>query len=112
MFFEKYITDINVNKIRNRNNQLLIMDRVNNEAKIIKKLYFKDSDLPLGFSGDIQLNNDQFCIVLKAKDVNRMLKNPLINKLISDLIVLDPPRTDRPITDFDNPFLLIGKFRN
>ena len=112
ILFEKYITDINVNRIRNRNNQLLIMDRVNNEAKIIKKLYFKDSDLPLGFSGDIQLNNDQFCIVLKAKDVNRMLKNPLINKLISDLIVLDPPRTDRPITDFDNPFLLIGKFRN
>ena len=88
------------------------MDRVNNEAKIIKKLYFKDSDMLLGFSGDIQLNNDQFCIVLKAKDVNRMLKNPLINKSISDIIVLDPPWTDRPITDFDNPFLLLGKFRN
>jgi hypothetical protein len=111
ILLEKYITDINVNRIWNRNNQLLIMDRVNNKVKIIKKLYFKDSALPLGFSGDIQLNNDQFCIVLKAKDVNRMLKNPLINKSISDIIVLNPPRTTEPITDFDNPFLLIGKFK-
>ena len=111
ILMEKYITDINVNRIRNRNNQLLIMDRVNNKVKVIKKLYFKDSTLPLGFSGDIQLNNDQFCIVLKAKDVNRMLNNPLINKSISDIIVLDPPRTSGPITDFDNPFLLIGKFK-
>jgi 6-bladed beta-propeller len=112
ILFEKYITDINVNKIWNRNNQLIILDRLNNKAKIIKKLYFKDSNISLRFSSDIQLNNDQFCIVLKAKDINKMLKNPLINKSISDLIVLDPPRTDRPITDFDNPFLLIGKFRN
>lgn len=111
ILMEKYITDINVNKIWNRHNQLLIMDRVNNKVKIIKKLYFKDSSLALGFSGDIQLNNDQFCIVLKAKDVNRMLKNPLINKSISDIIVLDPPRTTGPITDFDNPYLLIGKFK-
>ena len=87
------------------------MDRVNNKVKVIKKLYFKDRDLPLGFSGDIQLNNDQFCIVLKAKDINRMLKNPLINKSISDILVSDLPRTTKPITDFDNPFLLIGKFK-
>jgi hypothetical protein len=112
ILFEKYITDIEVNRIWNRNNQLIIMDRLNNKAKIIKNLYFKDSDMPLGFSGDIRLNNDQFCIVLKAKDINKMLKNPLLNKTISDLIVKDSPRTDRPITDFDNPFLLIGKFRN
>lgn len=112
ILFEKYITDINANRIMNRNNQLLILDRINNKVKIIKKLYFKDSDMPLGFSGDIRLNDDQFCIVLKARDINIMLKNPLINKSVSELIVPDPPRTDRPITDFDNPFLLIGKFRN
>jgi len=111
ILMEKYITDINVNRIWNRNNQLLIMDRVNNKVEVIKKLYFKDSDLPLGFSGDIQLNNDQFCIVLKAKDVNRMLKNSLLNKSISDILVSDLPRTNKPITDFDNPFLLIGKFK-
>jgi hypothetical protein len=111
ILMEKYITDINVNRIWNRNNQLLIMDRVNNKVKVIKKLYFKDIAMPIGFSGDIQLSNDQFCIVLKAKDVNRMLMNPLFNKSISDIIVLDPPRTTRPVTDFDNPFLLIGKFK-
>jgi hypothetical protein len=111
ILMEKYITDINVNSTWNRNSQLLIMDRVDNKVKIIKNLYFKDSTLLLGFSGDIQLSNDQFCIVLKAKDVNKMLKNPLINQSISDIIVLDPPRTSGSITDFDNPFLLIGKFK-
>jgi hypothetical protein len=111
ILMKKYITDINVNRIWNSNSQLLIMNRVDNSVKIIRKLYFKDSSLLLGFSGDIQLSNDQFCIVLKAKDVNKMLKNPLINKSISDIIVFDPPRTTRSITDFDNPFLLIGKFK-
>jgi hypothetical protein len=111
ILMEKFISDINVNRIWNRNNQLLFVDRVSNKVRIIKKLYFKDSAVPLGFSGDIQLNNDQFCIVLKARDVKRMLQNPLINQSISDIIVSDPPRTAKPVTDFDNPFLLIGKFK-
>ena len=111
ILIKKYITDINENRAWNRNSHLLIMDRRNNKIKVIKRLYFKVKNMPLWFSPDIQLNNDQFCIVLKAKDVDKLLKNPLVNKSIADIMVLDPPRTTRPITDFDNPFLLIGRFR-
>jgi hypothetical protein len=112
ILMKKYITDINGNSARNRNTHLLIMDRRNNKIQVIKKLYFKDKNMSIGFSPDIQLNNDQFCIVLKAKDVDKLLKNPLVNRSIADIMVLDPPRTTRPITDFDNPFLLMGRFRN
>jgi hypothetical protein len=112
ILMKKYITDINGHGARYRNTHLLIMDRRNNKIKVIKKLYFKDKNMPIGFSPDIQLNNDQFCIVLKAKYVDILLKNPLINKSVADIIISDTPRTIRQITDFDNPFLLIGKFRN
>lgn len=111
ILMKKYITDINGNGARNRNSHLLIINRRNNKIKVIKRLYFKDKNMSVGFSPDIQLNNDQFCIVLKAKDVDKLLKNPLVNKSIADIMVLDPPRTTRPISDFDNPFLLIGRFR-
>jgi hypothetical protein len=107
----KYITDINEKRAWNRNFHLLIIDRSKNKIQVLKKLYFRGKSMPVGFSSDIQLNNDQFCIVLKAKDVDKLLKNPLFSKSIADILVSDSTRTTTPITDFDNPFLLIGKFK-
>jgi hypothetical protein len=112
ILMKKYITDINKNRAWTRNAHLLIVDRRNDRIKVIKKLFFKDRNMTVGFSPDIQLNNDRFCIVLKAKDIDKLLKNPLINKSVAEIIISDVPRTDRQITDFDNPFLLIGEFKD
>jgi len=112
ILIRKYTTDINTNRVWNRNAHLLFVDRKNHITKVIKELYFKDRNMPVDFSSDIQLNNDMFCIVLKAKDMDKLLKNPLINNSVAEIIISDTPRTNLQITDFDNPFLLIGKFKN
>jgi hypothetical protein len=111
----KYMTEItitiNERRAMNRDAQLLFLDRRNNKVQIIRNFYFKDKNMQIGFSPDIQLINGLFCIVLKAKDVAMLLNNQLINKSISDMIIMDAPRTNKPITEFDNPFLLIGQFK-
>lgn len=111
----KYIKEITnrVNESRgiNRDAQMLFLDRRKNTVQTINKLYFKDKKMEIDFSPDIQLNNNMFCIVLKAKDVIRLIDDKVINNSISDMIVKDPPRTNKPINEYDNPLLLIGQFK-
>jgi hypothetical protein len=57
------------------------------------------------------LNNDQFALVFQATDIDRMLKDSLLNETIERIITPGSTDLTKTISVFDNPFILIGKFK-
>lgn len=91
--------------------QFLLMDRINDKLLAVKNLFFKDKTKTINIARINLLDNDRFAMVISPDDMDSMLKNPLIKESIERILIKDSTRIQSPITSFDNPFILIGKFR-
>jgi hypothetical protein len=93
------------------NRQLLLIDRLRDNPLLVNRLYFLDKKVELFFNISWYLDNNQFCIVVSPEDILYLLENPDMEKTVKNMIVQNPSIKVDEITPFDNPFLLIGKFR-
>lgn len=93
------------------NVEFVLMDRLNNKLVAVKTIFFLDRNKPINVARIFLLENDQFALPLQATDVIQMLSNPVLKESLEKIIIssssIDPVR----ITAFDNPLILIGKFR-
>jgi hypothetical protein len=91
--------------------QFLLMDRVNDKLIAVKNLFFKDKTKPINIARINLLSNDRFAMVISADDMDSMLKNPLFKEPLERILITDSTGLQSPITSFDNPFILLGKFK-
>jgi hypothetical protein len=90
--------------------QFVLMDRINNRLIAVKKLTFLDKTKPINIARFNLLDNDQFAMVLQAEDVDQMLKIPQLKESLKRILIPDSTGLTIPISAYDNPFILIGKF--
>ena len=90
---------------------LLLMDRSSNKLSVLKRLYFKENWFPINVLGLNLINNGKFAVVLQPADVDRILRSKLYRESVLNIMFPDSSAVTRSISDFDNQFVLLGKFR-
>ena len=90
---------------------LLLMDRSSNKLSVVKRLYFKENWFPINVLGLNLINNGKFAVVLQPADVDRILRSNLYRESVLNIMFPDSSAVSRSISDFDNQFVLLGKFR-
>jgi len=91
--------------------QICLIDRVNNKIFAVKKIYFKDKKMLLN-NKEIHLFPDNlFAIVLKPEEISQMLNEPLLKLSILKIMTPESQENIKTISPFDNPFILIGRFK-
>ncbi len=111
ILLERYNIDMTGKVTYRRNNQLLLIDRIENKLTLINSLYLINSGLSLEFSGDIKLDHGQFGMVLQPADIIPLLKDMDFKDDFYALLYQDSVINDHEISIGDNPLLLVGKFK-
>ena len=70
-----------------------------------------DKTKPINIARFNLLENERFAMVLQADEVDQMLKNPLFKESLERILIPDSAEAQSTISSFDNPFILIGKFK-
>jgi len=91
--------------------QILLMNRGTNKLVAVKRLYFKDKNTPLNKKSIYLFPDNLFAIVLKPEELVQMLNEQQIKQSIMNIMIPKTLAGSEAISDFDNPYILIGRFQ-
>ncbi len=91
--------------------QILLMNRVTNKLVAVKRLYFKDKNTPLNKKSIYLFPDNLFAIVLKPEELVQMLNEQQLKQSIMNIMIPKVLAGSEAISDFDNPYILIGRFQ-
>jgi len=87
------------------------MNRGTNKLVAVKRLYFKDKNTPLNKKSIYLFPDNLFAIVLKPEELVQMLNEQQIKQSIMNIMIPKTLAGSEAISDFDNPYILIGRFQ-
>jgi hypothetical protein len=89
---------------------LMMVDRLENSVINISKLFFLDQNRTISFNPNIKLDDNQFVVSMDAGIIKELLSDPRYKENIEKILVQDEAISQIPISNNDNPLLLVGRF--
>ena len=99
------------NSERLKKSNYLLIDKHDGKISSVQRLYFIDKRVDITYT-DLNLQeNGQFAVTINASDFEFLFKNQTYKKYIDQLTARKPDSITKPTTSFDNPFILLGRFK-